>query len=102
MLESLSYRLRSAIETLEQAGGFSTEKIIVVGGGSKNAFWNRLRADVCGKPVQTIAHKETTVLGAALFAMAGAGLFSSPEEARKNIDYKPQITEPSKDSEFYR
>ncbi|NPA38092.1 MAG: L-fuculokinase [Chlorobi bacterium] len=102
LLESLSFRLRDAMETIEDAGGFTTEKIIVVGGGSKNAFWNQLRADVCGKPVQTIEQKETTVLGAALFAMAGAGLFRSPEEARKNIDYKPNIIEPSKDVSFYR
>ena len=102
MLESLSYRLKEAMVTLEEAGGFTTDKIIVVGGGSKNAFWNQLRADVCGKPIQTIAQKETTVLGAALFAMAGAGIFSSEEEARKSIDYNPQIIEPSKDSVHYR
>ncbi len=101
MLESLSYRLKDAMVTLENAGGFTTDKIIVVGGGSKNAFWNQLRADVCGKPIQTIAQKETTVLGAALFAMAGAGIFSSEEEARKSIDYNPQIVEPSEASKYY-
>ena len=101
MLESLSFKLRDAMTTLEKAGGFETDKIIVVGGGSKNTFWNRLRADICNKPVQTIDQKETTVLGAALFAMAGAGIFSSPEEARKNINYNPQLTEPSEESGKY-
>ena len=102
ILESLSFKLKEAITSLEEAGGFSTDKIIVVGGGSKNKFWNQLRADICGKPVQTIDQKETTVLVAALFAMAGAGIFSSPDEARKSIDYNPQITEPSDDSKKYR
>ncbi len=101
MLESLSYRLKEAMVTLEEAGGFTTDKIIVVGGGSKNALWNQLRADVCGIPVQTIAQKETTVLGAALFAMAGVGIFGSAEEARKSIEYNPQIIEPSEASKYY-
>ena len=102
MLESLSFKLRDAMMTLEDAGGFTTDKIIVVGGGSKNRFWNQLRADITGKPIQTIDQKETTVLGAALFAMAGAGIFSSPDEARKSINYNPQLTEPSKDSKKYQ
>lgn len=102
MLESLAYRLKDAVVTLEKAGGFSADKIIVVGGGSKNAFWNQIRADMCGKPVQTIDQKETTVLGAALFAMAGAGIYGSEAEARKSIDYNPKIVEPSKDAGFYR
>ncbi len=102
MLESLSYRLKDAMITLEEAGGFTTDKIICVGGGSKNAFWNQLRADVTGKPIQTIEQKETTVLGAALFAMAGAGIFSSEDEARRNINFNPQIVEPSKDVAYYK
>ncbi len=102
MLESLSFKLRDAMITLEKAGGFETDKIIVVGGGSKNKFWNQLRADICNKPVQTIDQKETTVLGAALFAMAGAGIFNSPDEARKNINYNPQLIEPSEESGKYR
>lgn len=102
MLESLAYRLKEAMVTLEEAGGFTTDKIIVVGGGSKNAFWNQLRADICGKPIETIAQKETTVLGAALFAMAGAGIFSSAEEARKSINYNPQIIEPSENFTYYK
>ena len=102
MLESLSFKLKEVMITLEEAGGFTTDKIIVVGGGSKNQFWNQLRADVCGKPIQTIDQKETTVLGAALFAMAGAGLFRSPEEARSSIDYNPQLIEPSDDMKKYQ
>ena len=102
MLESLSFNLRNAMITLEDAGGFVTDKIIVVGGGSKNRFWNQLRADITGKPIQTIDQKETTVLGAALFAMAGAGIFSSPDEARKSINYNPQLTEPSEDMNKYQ
>jgi L-fuculokinase len=94
ILESLSRRLTDAKEVLEKAGGFRTESILCVGGGSKNRLWNRLRADYTGVPVKIIDQKETTVLGASLFVQAACGNASSPEEARKVIDYKTVIVEP--------
>jgi len=100
-LEGLSFRLHKGIEALEQAGGFKAEKIICVGGGSKNKLWNQLRADVCNLPVHLIDQKETTVLGAALFVFAGSGISASPSAARNNIDYKTEIVWPSDDREIY-
>jgi len=95
MLEALSVRLVEGKTALEKAGGFKTESILCVGGGSKNRLWNRLRADTTGVPVKVIDHKETTVLGASLFVQAACGNASTPEEAREQIDYKTEIIEPS-------
>ncbi|WP_321372339.1 L-fuculokinase [uncultured Draconibacterium sp.] len=100
-LESLAYRLRSGIEALENAGGFKAEKIICVGGGSKNYLWNQLRADVCNLPIQLVDQKETTVLGAALFVFAGSGVAQSPGAARKMVDYNPKIIHPSENLKRY-
>ncbi|WP_347838459.1 L-fuculokinase [uncultured Draconibacterium sp.] len=100
-LESLAFRLRQGIEALEKAGGFKAEKIICVGGGSKNMLWNQLRADVCNLPVHLIDQKETTVLGAALFVFAGSGIAASPAAARAQIQYKQEIVKPSKNQLVY-
>jgi L-fuculokinase len=94
MLEALSQRLADANKALENAGGFKTESILCVGGGSKNMLWNRLRADFTGIPLKIIGQKETTVLGASLFVQAACGNYASPEEAGSQIDYKIQIIEP--------
>jgi len=94
MLEALSERLVFGKKALEEAGGFRTESILCVGGGSKNRLWNRLRADYTGVPIKVIDHKETTVLGASLFVQAACGNASSPEEARSGIDYRTEIIEP--------
>jgi L-fuculokinase len=94
MLESLSERLAEGKNTLEKAGGFRTESILCVGGGSKNRLWNKLRADYTGVPVKIIGQKETTVLGASLFVQAACGNASTPEEARAGIDYNVEIIEP--------
>ncbi|MBI5009953.1 MAG: L-fuculokinase, partial [Bacteroidia bacterium] len=79
---------------LEEAGGFKTDSIICVGGGSRNRLWNQLRANAAGVPVKIIDQKETTVLGASLFVQAACGNFSSPEEARNSINYNTQIILP--------
>ncbi|MCT4591350.1 MAG: L-fuculokinase [Carboxylicivirga sp.] len=100
-LESLAFRLREALDALEVAGSFKAERIICVGGGSKNRLWNQLRADVCNTPIQFIEQKETTVLGASMFVFAGAGVYKSVEAARNSIDYQPRIVQPSGNSLIY-
>ncbi len=94
MLEALSERLVEGKRALEKAGGFKTESILCVGGGSKNRLWNMLRADYTGVPVKIIDQKETTVLGASLFVQAACGNALSPEDARSKINYKTEIIEP--------
>jgi L-fuculokinase len=94
VLESLSERLLEGKTALEKAGGFTTESILCVGGGSKNRLWNQLRANSIGIPLKIIDHKETTVLGASLFVQAACGNASSPEEARSAIKYLTEIIEP--------
>jgi L-fuculokinase len=94
MLEALSERLAEGKKALEEAGGFKTENILCVGGGSKNRLWNKLRAGYTGVPLKIIDQKETTVLGASLFVQAACGNAGSPEEARSKIDYKTEIIEP--------
>jgi len=102
MLESLSLRLREGIDALEEAGEFSTETLLCVGGGSKNRLWNQIRADITGLPLKVIDKKETTVLGAAMFIMYASGLASSPEEARDMIPFRSQVFKPGEDSKIYR
>jgi L-fuculokinase len=94
MLEALSKRLKEGKEALEKAGGFKTDSILCVGGGSKNRLWNQLRANYSGVPIKITDRKETTVLGASLFVQSACGNASSPEDARSGIDYRIEIIEP--------
>jgi L-fuculokinase len=101
-LEALSCKTKEGLEVLEKAGKFKANSLICVGGGSKNNFWNQVRADILDIPVRLIDQQETTVLGAALFAFYGIGLFSSPNEARSVINYQGDTFEPSGNQEVYR
>lgn len=94
ILEALGNRLAEGRAALENAGGFKTENIICVGGGSKNRLWNKIRANSAGVPIKILDQKETTVLGASLFVQAGCGNYASPEEARSAVEYLTETIMP--------
>ena len=100
-LEGLCFQMRWAIEILRQCVGFSAQGLRVVGGGSRNALWNQLRADISGLPVTVIAQKEATVLGASRFALLGAGVFGSLEEAQGALRLDETVYEPGEGREVY-
>ena len=100
-LEGLCFQMRSALEILQKATGFTVEGIRVVGGGARNDLWNQIRSDVSGLPVVTTSQQEATVLGAALFALIGAGQFDSIQQAVASIEMGATIYEPSDAAEQY-
>jgi L-fuculokinase len=94
-IESLAYRTRQGLEVLERAGNFKADAVICVGGGSKNNLLNQLRCEILDLPLKLVDQKETTVLGAAMFALAGIGIYASPEEARFAMSMPYQELKPS-------
>ncbi|MBU0607776.1 MAG: hypothetical protein KKI08_07795, partial [Armatimonadetes bacterium] len=100
-LEGLTYQFRHALEVLRSSVGAQPELVRVVGGGSKNTLWNQLRADVTGLPMITIEQKEATVVGAAMFAMLGAGVYTTLAEAQEQMTGGQTTVEPSGDRRFY-
>ncbi|MCX8187487.1 MAG: FGGY family carbohydrate kinase [Nitrososphaeria archaeon] len=97
-LEGLSYQLRLAFELMEESFDTRLNRIWVVGGGSRNDLWNKIRADVLFREVLVTKFIEATVLGAAMVAFKGIELFKSLEEAKKSLDYEPKIYKPTKAS----
>ena len=81
-MEALTWRLKSRLRRLESVGGFKSEFLILVGGGARNSVWTQMRADILRIPVKVSEVSESTVLGASMFAFAGAGVYSTPEQAR--------------------
>lgn len=93
-LEGLSMQLRLALESLERAYKFKARGVRVVGGGSRNDLWNRIRAGVLGLSVSAPRWSEATVIGAAIAAFKGAGVYRSFEEGLRNVSYDLRIFEP--------
>lgn len=100
-MEGLSFQLREAVKILTEATGFKAQGIRVVGGGSKNDLWNRIRADVTGLPISVPVREESTVLGAAMVAFLGIGRYSSLEEAREAMCPDERTFRPGVNKELY-
>lgn len=84
-LEYMAYRLKAGLAVLEQVGQFNAESLICVGGGSKNALWNQIRADVLNRPLDVVDFPESTVLGAGnVYFCRGGGLLIAGTSATGN------------------
>ena len=81
-MEALTLRLKQRLEKLEKVGGFKSTDLLLVSGGARNKVWTQMRADILGLPIRISNVSESTVLGAAMYAFAGAGVFASPESCR--------------------
>ncbi len=92
-LESLVEKTKKGLELLQNAGNFTAESLIIVGGGTKNKLWNQLRANRLSIPVKIAQQNETTVLGASLFAHTAVGNFSSIEEGMEKASRNYQVIE---------
>ena len=71
-LESLAFRYRQVLESLESLIGYRLEVIHIVGGGSQNGLLNRFVAEATGRTV-IAGPAEATAIGNLLVQAMGAG-----------------------------
>ena len=81
VLEGAAFSVRHMIESLEKTTGRRVASLPSVGGGTRSALGNRIRADVLQRPLEVLRCHETAALGAALMAGVGAGVYASEAAA---------------------
>jgi rhamnulokinase len=85
ILESLAFKYRSVVESLEELTGRRFDEIRMVGGGSRNRLLKQWTADATGRVV-TAGPAEATALGNIGLQMMATGAVGSLSEARAVID----------------
>jgi rhamnulokinase len=85
ILESLAFKYREVLESLEDLTATRMEEIRIMGGGSKNRVLNQLTANATGRTV-IAGPTEATALGNIAMQMLATGAVSSLREARAVID----------------
>ncbi len=91
IMEGVALEVRDMLEGWFKAGVDITT-LRLGGGATKSALWNQIQADVYGRPVETLVTSETAVLGAAILAGVGAGLFKSvPEAVDRMVQVKDRV-----------
>lgn len=81
VLEGVACSVRWLFEEAEKAAGRSYATLAISGGGSRSDLWSQIRADMLGVSLTRVEVPESGVLGAAMMAGVGIGLFPSLAEA---------------------
>ncbi len=80
IFEGITFEARYILDSLESSGT-PIKELVVTGGGAKSNFWLQLKADITGKRIIVPEVTEASLLGAALLAGVGAGVYTGLEDA---------------------
>lgn len=84
MMEGICLEIRWMLEAANKIGSPIYE-LRIWGGAANSSLWNQIAADVYGVSVAKTKISEAGLVGAAICAGAGAGVFTSPQEAARSI-----------------
>ncbi|MFC4009310.1 FGGY-family carbohydrate kinase [Nonomuraea purpurea] len=94
--EGAAYVVRAGLDRIDPSASLP---VLLAGGVARSADLCGLRADVTGRPVLATARPDASLLGAALFALAGAGVYADAAEAQartaapvRRVDPDPERT----------
>jgi xylulokinase len=88
IMEGVTFELRRTLEIVEESDNHITD-IYTIGGGANSDLWSQIKADIYQRSVHTFAESEGGVLGAAILAGVGGGVYSdvqSGAEQTQRID----------------
>ncbi len=93
--ESIAYRTRDVVETMEKDSGISLQELRVDGGASRDNFLLQFQSDILGVPIIRPKNVETTAMGAAYLAGLAVEFWPGTEELKKILQvdriFKPQM-----------
>jgi sugar (pentulose or hexulose) kinase len=94
-MEGLCFALRYLLEGHNRITGETVSELRAVGGGTRNRWWQRLKADVLGLTIEAPSVSDVTAQGAALLGGLAAGLYADESEAVSRVyrpveQYKPE------------
>lgn len=89
VLEGTVYEVEFIRQTGEHITGQPIPTLITAGGGTRNRPWLQIKADVSGCRIEASVEPEATLLGAALVAGIGSGLYANEAEAFNGLRLNP-------------
>lgn len=106
ILEGICYELNLNLTALA-ASGIHIDSLRATGGGSRNADWLQIKADITGKRVVTLNVSETGCLGGAILGAVKKGYYSSVDEActalvQEKAEFQPREPNHSEYQRLYQ
>ncbi|HLZ57937.1 MAG TPA: FGGY family carbohydrate kinase [Ktedonosporobacter sp.] len=93
ILEGICYGTELIFRTL-RSYGFQPRQIVACGGPLKSPFWMQIHADVSNLPITFTKVSEAAVLGSAILAAVGAGIYPNLQEAARSMVHTSHRIEP--------
>ena len=105
--ESAAYVSYGHMKIIESLSANTFNEIVFTSGASKGTLWPQILSDVLNCRVKVPVVKESTSLGAALYAGSGAGLYQDVQSVAQNIvsfekTYEPNYATHQKYQELYQ
>jgi xylulokinase len=94
ILEGVCFEIKWMLESIEKLGR-QIDRINIYGGAAKSRLWNQIATDIYGIPLYRPQVKEGGLVGAAICAGVGVGLFADTREGACSMihfaeQYDPQ------------
>ena len=85
VLEGIAFEIELIRRAAEAMTDCPITGLTVAGGGTRNPLWLEVKADVSGIPIHVCGEPEAALLGAALSAGIGMGMYASIDDALSAI-----------------
>jgi autoinducer 2 (AI-2) kinase len=96
--ESAAYVSRGHLRIVEEVTGRGVGEVVLTGGAAKGTLWPQIIADTLGLPVRIPVVKESTALGAAIYAGVGAGVYEDAVAAAGRLVRFERTVEPDREA----
>jgi len=93
--EAAAYVTRGHRDIITELTGTAFTDLVFTGGAAKGTLWPQIIADVTGLPVHVPVVKESSALGAAICAGAGAGIYGGLTDLEADLRARSATFEPS-------
>ena len=96
VIEGVNFQFMDIIENLQASLLEMPEKIIAIGGPTKNELWMQTKADITSKIVEISEVAEPVTLGAAMLAGIGTEVYGDLPQAYEAVRKKTRVVVPNK------
>lgn len=102
IIEGINYALLEGIENIQKKSEVHMNYVVLTGGGSSSDEICQITADVLNRPVYRVQTHETSGLGAAIASYVALGIYTSFDEAVRNmVHYKDEFKPDGRNTEIY-
>ncbi|TFG50800.1 MAG: hypothetical protein E4H40_00535, partial [Candidatus Brocadiia bacterium] len=95
VIEGINFQFLDIIDNLKTVLDKTPEKIVAIGGPTRNELWMQTKADISAKIMEIPEIDEPVTLGAAMLAGIGAGVYDDLTQAYEAVRKKVRVIEPN-------